>query len=51
MSGEFGVILLSARLKRPIHTIDSNGYVKIIDRLKDVIKSGGEWIPSLQLED
>ena len=27
------------------------GYVKIIDRLKDVIKSGGEWISSLQLED
>jgi len=32
-------------------TIDADGYVKITDRLKDVIKSGGEWISSLQLED
>jgi fatty-acyl-CoA synthase len=32
-------------------TIDTDGYVKITDRLKDVIKSGGEWISSLQLED
>jgi fatty-acyl-CoA synthase len=32
-------------------TIDADGYVEITDRLKDVIKSGGEWISSLQLED
>jgi fatty-acyl-CoA synthase len=32
-------------------TIDADGYVRIIDRLKDGIKSGGEWISSLQLED
>jgi fatty-acyl-CoA synthase len=32
-------------------SIDADGYVKITDRLKDVIKSGGEWISSLQLED
>jgi fatty-acyl-CoA synthase len=32
-------------------TIDADGYVKITDRLKDVIKSGGEWISSLLLED
>jgi fatty-acyl-CoA synthase len=32
-------------------TIDADGYVKITDRLKDVIKSGGEWVSSLQLED
>ena len=32
-------------------TIDADGYVKITDRHKDVIKSGGEWISSLQLED
>jgi fatty-acyl-CoA synthase len=30
--------------------IDANGYVQITDRLKDVIKSGGEWISSLDLE-
>jgi fatty-acyl-CoA synthase len=34
-----------------IGTIDSDGYLKITDRLKDVIKTGGEWISSLDLED
>jgi fatty-acyl-CoA synthase len=32
-------------------TIDSEGYVKITDRLKDLIKSGGEWISSVALEN
>jgi fatty-acyl-CoA synthase len=31
--------------------VDSEGYVTIVDRLKDVIKSGGEWISSLTLEN
>ncbi len=31
--------------------IDQEGYLQITDRLKDVIKTGGEWISSLQLED
>jgi len=31
--------------------VDSAGYLKITDRLRDVIKSGGEWISSLELED
>jgi fatty-acyl-CoA synthase len=31
--------------------VDKAGYLKITDRLKDVIKSGGEWISSLELED
>jgi fatty-acyl-CoA synthase len=30
--------------------MDQEGYVRITDRLKDVIKSGGEWISSLELE-
>ncbi len=34
-----------------IGVIDSDGYLKITDRLKDVIKTGGEWISSLELED
>ena len=34
-----------------IGNIDSNGYLKITDRIKDVIKSGGEWISSLEIED
>lgn len=31
--------------------IDQSGYLQIVDRHKDVIKSGGEWISSIQLED
>jgi len=31
-------------------TIDKEGYVRITDRLKDVIKTGGEWISSTDLE-
>ena len=31
--------------------IDPQGYLKITDRIKDVIKSGGEWISSLDLEN
>ncbi|MEM0302558.1 MAG: long-chain-fatty-acid--CoA ligase [Archaeoglobaceae archaeon] len=31
-------------------TIDELGYFHIVDRLKDIIKSGGEWIPSVDLE-
>ncbi len=31
--------------------IDSEGYLQITDRIKDVIKSGGEWVSSLDLED
>lgn len=32
-------------------TIDAEGYVRICDRSKDVIKSGGEWISSVELEN
>ena len=34
-----------------IGTIDEYGYLDVVDRLDDVIKSGGEWIPSIQLEN
>ena len=34
-----------------ISTIDSNGYMQITDRSKDVIKSGGEWISSIAVEN
>lgn len=33
-----------------IATIDPEGYMHIVDRAKDLIKSGGEWIPSIDLE-
>ncbi|MBS0612886.1 MAG: long-chain-fatty-acid--CoA ligase, partial [Proteobacteria bacterium] len=32
-------------------TIDENGYLKVTDRIKDVIKSGGEWISSIDMEN
>ncbi len=34
-----------------IGVIDKEGYLKITDRLKDVIKTGGEWVSSLELEN
>jgi acyl-CoA synthetase (AMP-forming)/AMP-acid ligase II len=34
-----------------IATIDENGFMRITDRSKDVIKSGGEWISSIDLEN
>jgi fatty-acyl-CoA synthase len=33
-----------------VGTIDGKGFVQITDRSKDVIKSGGEWISSIDLE-
>ncbi len=32
-------------------TINPDGYIRIVDRSKDVIKSGGEWISSIELEN
>ncbi|MCC5858800.1 MAG: long-chain-fatty-acid--CoA ligase [Ectothiorhodospiraceae bacterium] len=34
-----------------VSTIDPDGYMEIVDRVKDVIKSGGEWISSIDLEN
>lgn len=34
-----------------VATIDPRGFMEITDRVKDVIKSGGEWISSLELEE
>ena len=34
-----------------IVTVDTEGYINIVDRAKDVIKSGGEWISSVELEN
>jgi fatty-acyl-CoA synthase len=36
---------------KDIGTIDPEGYLLITDRIKDVVKSGGEWISSLAIED
>jgi fatty-acyl-CoA synthase len=34
-----------------VATIDNHGYMQVTDRAKDVIKSGGEWISSIDLEN
>ena len=34
-----------------VSTIDEHGFLQIVDRTKDVIKSGGEWISSIDLEN
>lgn len=34
-----------------IATVDNEGFVKLVDRTKDLIKSGGEWISSVDLEN
>lgn len=34
-----------------VATIDEEGYVRLVDRTKDLIKSGGEWISSVDLEN
>ncbi len=34
-----------------VSTIDEHGYMQITDRAKDVIKSGGEWISSIDIEN
>jgi len=34
-----------------VATIDPDGYLQLTDRLKDIIKSGGEWISSIEIEN
>jgi fatty-acyl-CoA synthase len=34
-----------------VATVDSQGYMQIVDRTKDLVKSGGEWISSVELEN
>jgi len=34
-----------------VGSIDANGYLKLTDRIKDVVKSGGEWISSIDIEN
>lgn len=34
-----------------IGVLDPNGYLHVVDRIKDVIKTGGEWVSSLEIED
>jgi fatty-acyl-CoA synthase len=34
-----------------VGTLDPNGFIRLTDRAKDVIKSGGEWISSMELEN
>ncbi|GAB2845027.1 long-chain-fatty-acid--CoA ligase [Actinoallomurus bryophytorum] len=34
-----------------VATVDDHGYIRIVDRTKDLVKSGGEWISSVELEN
>jgi fatty-acyl-CoA synthase len=34
-----------------VAVIDPEGYIRLVDRAKDVIKSGGEWVSSVELEN
>ena len=34
-----------------LYSIDPEGYVQIVDRTKDLVKSGGEWISTVDLEN
>ena len=34
-----------------IGAMDPDGYLRVVDRMKDVIKTGGEWVSSIQIED
>src|SRR5205814_9194536 len=34
-----------------VGSVDVHGYIQITDRAKDVIKSGGEWVSSVELEN
>jgi fatty-acyl-CoA synthase len=53
MKGEGGEILDDEGYFRTgdVATIDPDGFMQITDRSKDVIKSGGEWISSIELEN
>jgi fatty-acyl-CoA synthase len=31
--------------------VDAEGYIRLVDRTKDLVKSGGEWISSVELEN
>ena len=34
-----------------VATVDADGYIRLVDRTKDLIKSGGEWISSVEIEN
>jgi fatty-acyl-CoA synthase len=52
LKGEGGKVLRDGWFPTgDVATIDADGFMQITDRSKDVIKSGGEWISSIDLEN
>ncbi|MDM4764452.1 3-(methylthio)propionyl-CoA ligase [Pelomonas sp. SE-A7] len=52
LKGEGGAVLVDGWFPTgDVCTIDADGFMQITDRAKDVIKSGGEWIGSIDLEN
>src|SRR5487761_495125 len=49
LTGDDGQVLPSDG--KDVGTLDAEGFVRLTDRAKDVIKSGGEWISSMELEN
>ena len=41
----------AATARRDVATVDPYGYMHITDRAKDLVRSGGEWISSIELEN
>jgi fatty-acyl-CoA synthase len=46
-----GITVTPELVDGDVATIDAHGYMAITDRAKDVIKSGGEWISSIEIEN
>ena len=44
------LLMVATAATGDVANVDSEGYAQIVDRTKDLVKSGGEWISSVELE-